>query len=249
MTYDPEWRSKGMPSPGIPGNPNWTKGISGNPAGRPRTSREGKKVQERTKESLVAMAEFAVEQQAEKEYRSSLELLLDFANDSKIQPSLRISAAAAAAPYEYAKKSAVPPPQFVETPIDLPNLQSAEEAETFLLNLSKRVAAGELDFLSTEQVCSRVQSWINSVRHGQELELKRLASVDTGPQNITISGGLPTMPGLENVVMPRLNGHGHDLLEHEASPSPPAPQTGAPSAPDDRRGTSASLNIVSDRDN
>ena len=239
MTYDPEWRSKGMPSPGIPGNPNWTKGISGNPAGRPRTSREGKKVQERTKECLTAMAEFAVERQAEKEYRNSLELLLDFANDPKIQPSLRISAAAAAAPYEYAKKSSVPPPQYVEIPIDLPNFQSVQEAEFFLLNLSKRVAAGELDFLSTERVCSRVQNWINSVRHGQELELKRLASVDTGPQNITISGGLPTMPGLENVVMPKLNGHGHDLLEHEASPSPPAPPAGAPSTQDDRRTYSA----------
>jgi len=236
MVYDPDWRAKGMPSPGVPGNPYWTKGVSGNPAGRPRT-RESKKVQERTKECLTAMAEFAVERQAEKEYRNSLELLLDFANDPKIQPSLRISAAAAAAPYEYAKKSSVPPPQYVEIPIDLPNFQSVQEAEFFLLNLSKRVAAGELDFLSTERVCSRVQNWINSVRHGQELELKRLASVDTGPQNITISGGLPTMPGLENVVMPHLNGHGHDLLEHEASPSPPAPQAGAPS--DDRRGGSA----------
>jgi hypothetical protein len=235
-----------MPSPGVVGNPNWKPGVSGNPAGRPRTSVDSKKVRERVQESLATVADFVVE--AEKEYKSSLELLIDFANDPKIQHSLRISAAAAAAPYEYAKKSSVPPPQYVETPIELPNFQSVEEAESFLLNLSKRVAAGELDFLSTEQVCSRVQNWINSVRHGQELELKRLASIDTGPQNITISGGLPTMPGLENVVMPRLNGNGRDLLEHEASPSPLAPQAGGPSAQVDRRGSSADLNVVSDRE-
>jgi hypothetical protein len=154
--------------------------------------------------------------------KDALEILAEFANDPKIQPSLRISAANALAPYQHGKKAAVPPPQYVTHLIDVPDFETIEQAEDFLKQLSRRVARKELDFQSTEEVSARIQNWIDSRRHGQELELKRIAQdVHPDGQVIRIEGGMPTMPGCENLIMPhQLSPNGSGLLEHEPAVPP-----------------------------
>ena len=69
--------------------------------------------------------------------------------------------------------------------------------------LTARVGAAEIDFQSAEVVSSRVQGWINSKRQGEELELKKLnAGQETGEHFIKIQGGMPIMPGCEQLIMP-----------------------------------------------
>jgi hypothetical protein len=162
------------------------------------------------------MAEFVVDNECT--YSVPVQLLIAFSMCQTVQDSLRISAAAAAAPYIQARFQAIPPPQYVNTQIKVPDFQSAEQAEHFLLNLAKQVALGELDFQSANEVASRILAWINSKRYGEELELKRLtAGQDTGEQTIHVTGGLPPLPGT-NITMPQFNGHAHaELL-------PPVPQ-------------------------
>jgi hypothetical protein len=169
--------------------------------------------------SLTALAEFIAE--AETVPRDSLEILIDFANSDKIPASLRISAAAAAAPYQHAKKAAVPGPQYLHTSITVPAFQSIEEAETFLHELSQREGRKELESQSVATISARVQAWISNKRADQELELKHIAQdIHTGPQTISIEGGMPSLPGT-NITMPhQLNGNGHGLLTIDnASPT------------------------------
>jgi hypothetical protein len=203
------WREEGLPSPGAVGNPNWQPGVSGNPTGRTRTTAPGKTTQKRIKESLTALAEHVA--QAPATPRSAVQILQDFANDPKISTSLRISAASAVAPYEQSKFLSVPGPVYLHSQIDVPIFDTLEAAESFLLSLSQREAAGELETASVQTVTERVRLWIQSKRNGQELELKKItAGHDVSETTIRIEGGLPPLPGT-NVTMPQLNGHnGYD---------------------------------------
>jgi hypothetical protein len=133
------------------------------------------------------------------------------------------------APYYRPRLGVVDAPKYVTTPIEVPAFTSCEQAEDFLLQLSQREAAQELDSDSVVLVSARVLDWIRSKRAGQELELKRLqADVSDQPQVIKITGGLPELPGT-NVTMPTLNGHqGPELtapaqgpvIEHQPAKDP-----------------------------
>jgi hypothetical protein len=206
------------------GNPNWYKGQpSANPLGRPKGTGEGKKVRNAREQSLTALAEHVAEQPHEP--RSAVQILQDFANDKSIPTSLRISAAAAAAPYERPKLLPVPGPVYLHSQIDIPAFACIEDAEAFLLTLSQREAAGELETASVQTVSDRVRAWIQSKRTGEELALKKYtAGNETGEQVVRIEGGLPTLPGT-NVTMPQLNGHnGYD--PNGLLPPPNASTTG-----------------------
>ena len=192
------------------GNPKWKPGVSGNPAGRPRSSLDSYKVRKVRQEALVAMAEHVAETPTQ--LRTSVQILQEFANDKAIPTSLRISAAAAAAPYETPRLMSVPPPIYLYSQVEIPEFIDIAEAEAFLLILSKREAAGELETASAAIIYERVRGWIQQKRADQEIELKRLnAGQETGEQIIRISGGLPQLPGT-NVTMPHeLASNGHVL--------------------------------------
>ena len=116
-------------------------------------------------------------------------------SDETIPATARAMIANQIAPYCRAKLGIMEPAKFVQTPIEVPDFQTVEEAEAFLIQLAQRVAAQELDTESTEQVSARVLDWIHSKRAGQELEIKRLnASQDIGSQTIHITGSLPSLP-------------------------------------------------------
>jgi hypothetical protein len=166
------------------------------------------------------MAEFVAETSPDNgpDTRNSVQILLDFARCEKIQPSLRIAAASAAAPYQFAKKSHTL--TRVSTPIEVPDFQSVEGAEDFVKQLMQRVGAGELDFQSTNEISTRIQTWINSKRAGVDLDIKRLSHADvTGNQIIKIEGGLPTLPGT-TITMPAINGHNNHSDGRELPPQP-----------------------------
>jgi hypothetical protein len=201
-------------------------GISGNPNGRPKGTFGPRKIEEVVQESLVTLAEHVAEQALTQKPRTAIEILLGFANDSKIATALRISAASAAAPYVHSRKQATPVPIYVAHAVGVPDFETIEDAESFLLNMSQKVAAGELDLLSAEQIATRIREWISSCRQGEELELKRLAAtVDPNP-TIRIEGGLPPLPGCD-IIMPELNQA--PAIESEPNIlSPPNPEPADP---------------------
>lgn len=226
-----------MPWPG--GNPNWKKGVSGNPKGRPLGC-GGKHAQMAAQNALEIMAEWMAENYSfsdragDERLKESTRILLTFARDSKVPTAVRIAAAAAAAKSE---------PQFPYSPINIPSFTSIKEAEDFKLSLSQREARRELDSDSVSTAISRVNEWIKDQRDDnyefradEELRIKLEAQGAAREIAIRIEGGLPALPGTQ-VIMPgdappKLNGaNGHaPVIDHQPTnesiqQEPPAGET------------------------
>jgi hypothetical protein len=201
----------------------WKPGQSGNRNGRPRYAYhwDGHKIVEEDKTEYNNYKS-AIQRD---EYRKVAEGLnlddpIEFQHkammDSTLPIGLRVAIAQNIAPYCHPRIGLLSMPRYVETPIEVPQLQSIEEPEAFLLTLSRRVGAGELDIDSASEIILHVQGWINSRRHGEELEIKRLnADASAAPPVIRIEGGMPELPGT-NIIMPT---QGPSVLEHEPTPA------------------------------
>jgi hypothetical protein len=182
-------------------------GESGNPAGRPKGSRN--KRTEKIFEELEARGD-----------KDPIDVLSDIVTNGT-SPELKVQAANILAPYKHSKRGALPPPRFVEEPIEVPNFSTVEEAEAFLADIAQRAGKGELELQSATDVSNLVRNWLPSKHARTGLDLKVAQSGGLGDQIIQIVGGLPRIPGCENLIMPQLaNGH---TINGEASPSPPEP--------------------------
>ena len=209
------WKEEGLPSPGVVGNPNWYKGQpSANPNGRPRSRIDSKKVQKVRTEALTAVAEFVAADPTvagtPTEPRSAVQILRDFANDPNVQTSLRISAAAAAAPYEQPKLLAVPDPVFLDTQIVLPRPEPStiDQMNANIWHIHQLKLSGQIDREWGDNLINDQRALGNNI-----IDQNKLAASTgdtTGEQIIRIQGGLPTLPGCEALLMPQLNGNGHD---------------------------------------
>ena len=138
-------------------------------------------------------------------HRDALETLSYLQHNEQIEPGLRIAAASALAPYCHPKMQATPTPRFVENPIDVPDFERIQDAEAFLAKLPVRVARGELDFQSAQELCVMTNLWIQTQYQREELLLKTNPPAERD-STITVVGGLPSLPGT-NIEMPQLNGH------------------------------------------
>jgi hypothetical protein len=185
----------------------WKPGQSGNPNGRPRAAYhwDGEKIVEDNTidyeqyKSAITRAEYRkaakglkLDDPIEFQHRAMM--------DDTLPIGLRVAIAQNIAPYCHPRIGLVTMPRYVETPIEVPEFQTIEDAEAFLLTISRRVGAGELDVDMTAEVTTIIRAWINSKRQGQELELKFRAAIPTDT-TIRIEGGLPPLPGT-NVIMP-----------------------------------------------
>lgn len=133
-------------------------------------------------------------------------------------PFLQVQAAAALAPYCHPKLQATPTPQFVD-PIEVPDFTSVEIAEFFLGKIAVLVARGELDIQSGLELSALTKAWLDTQYASKGLDLKAMSQNATeGEQTISISGGLPALPGT-NITMPHLtNGHAQfQLLEQQTT--------------------------------
>jgi hypothetical protein len=86
--------------------------------------------------------------------------------------SLKIAAAAALAPYAHPKLQSIPTPRFIENPIDVPDFQTVEIAESFLAKVTVLTARGELDFQSALELSTMAKAWIETqyAKHGLDLK-------------------------------------------------------------------------------
>ncbi len=85
------------------------------------------------------------------------------------------------------------------------------------------VARGELDIQSGLELSALTKAWLDTQYASKGLDLKAMSQNATeGEQTISISGGLPALPGT-NITMPQLNGHknqpGYLLQAQTTNPS------------------------------
>jgi hypothetical protein len=205
-------------------------GQSGNPKGYngPRHTSNRHRVHREVAEQIKALG-----------HKDALLTLSEIQNDPTKDDNLRVSAAGLLAPFQHPKLQAIPTARFIENPIDVPDLQTIEDAESFLAKIAVSTARGELDFQSALELSTIVKAWIDSKNAHTTIDLKAVAQNATdGDQVIRIEGGLPSLPGT-NVTMPRLehgaNVNGYPLLEpstlnpstidgvHEATPNESSP--------------------------
>jgi hypothetical protein len=145
--------------------------------------------------------------------------------DDKVPVGLRATIAAAIAPYYRPRLGIMAPPRMMEVQVQVPNFQTIEEAEAFLIQITSLVGSGELGLQSALDLSTLVRTWISARHADAELEIKRANSGrNVGDSVIRIVGGLPRLPGT-NITMPgdepahQYNGHALELdpatvLEH-----------------------------------
>jgi hypothetical protein len=189
-------------------------GVSGNPNGRPVGTRN-KKTERIFRE---------LEKRGDKDPADFLSSIVTNEGEPK---DLRVRAPDMLLPYKYGKMGTIPPPRFVEEPIEVPDFQTVEEAEDFLADIAKRAGAGELELQSATDVSNLVRNWLLSKHARTGLDLKVAASGANGDSIIHIVGGLPTLPGCEKMIMPDLGAkNGHELPA--PSPAEPTPTESVP---------------------
>jgi hypothetical protein len=184
-------------------------GVSGNPNGRPKGARN-----RRTQEVLDL-----IQGRGDKDPLDALSEIVTTNQDANIVAT----ASNILAPYLHSKKSTLPPKRYVEEVIEVPDFQSIDQAQDFQKDLARRAAAGELELQVAQDISALIGHWIRSRQDSIELDLKVQAAGGSGEQIIRIEGGLPVMPGHEQLIMP-VNGHTLELNgQGSALPAPDEP--------------------------
>ena len=182
------------------GNPDWKPGVGGNPNGRPRGSQN-----RRTAEAVKHLIDGGG--------KDPLDRLSELVSDP--DPGIAAQASSILVQYYYSKNSPRPEPRYIitEAPLDLPKMDSLANAVARIAAIQTAVAENRLDVLSGQDLIAMAESYIRGLNQleVQELQERLLAveaSIANNPQAQLphIEGGLPTPPGFENVIMPRING-------------------------------------------
>jgi hypothetical protein len=130
-------------------------------------------------------------------------------------PELKVTAANYLTPYLHSKRSvAAPAPRYIDSPVQVPEFQSVDQAEAFLATLPVMLGRGELDSQTALELSTLTRAWISARYEREELQLKISAQGGPSNQTIRIEGGLPPLPGTD-VIMPEINGHTTDVLDLE----------------------------------
>jgi hypothetical protein len=162
----------------------YAKGQSGNPAGRPKGSKN-----KRTKlifDEIKRRGDIDL-----------LDLLSEIVSARHCDLALRIQAANALAPYKHGR---APTRAYINPAIAMDVPQSVEEAEKYLGLVAKMVATGELDRQAGLEVAKLLESWV-AVRAERDKQ-------GGSTVMITITGGLPPLPmgpGDAGIIMPTLS--------------------------------------------
>ena len=144
-------------------------------------------------------------------HKDALETLSYLQHNEQIEPVLRIAAASALAPYCHPKMQATPTPRFIELQLDVPEFTHVSEAEDFLAKIAIQVARGVLDIQQGQELSAMIKDWISIQYAKEELQFK-ISPPETRDTTITITGGLPALPGTNirrdiNDERPLTNGH------------------------------------------
>jgi hypothetical protein len=182
-------------------------GHTNNPNGRPPGSRN-----KRTQEILDL-----IQERGDKDPLDALSNIVTTNQD----PAIVAQASSILAPYLHSKRSvAAPAPRYIDSPVQVPEFQSVDQAETFLASLPVLLGRGELDSQTALELSTLTRAWISARHEREELQLKiannRSLSADT---TIRIEGGLPPLPGCD-IIMPEINqGTNGHTIDHIPAPA------------------------------
>ena len=172
----------------IPTAGSWKEGQSGNPNGRPIGARN---------KYTAAIVQYL----QENNIQDPLVTLAQLQQNSQDE-GIRATAANMLAVYIHPKRGAIPTPpspQFMEEAISLPRPTSISQATDNIARLSEMKAQGQLDFATADSLINDNRIILDALVD----EAKLLAAAGGSPeQTIYIEGGMPTMPGHENLIMP-----------------------------------------------
>ena len=118
---------------------------------------------------------------------------------------LRLAASNYLLPYLYAKRGAVPTPRYIDEPIQLPEPTTIEQANKNIAYISNLKAQGLIDLDFANSLIADNTTIANNLIAEEELRFK-INPPETRDTTIRIEGGLPQLPGCENLIMPVLNG-------------------------------------------
>jgi hypothetical protein len=202
-------------------------GHTNNPNGRPPGSRN-----KRTQEILDA-----IKSRGDKDPLDFLSEVIT--SNNTYSPELKVTAANYLTPYLHSKRSvAAPAPRYIDSPVQVPEFQSVDKAETFLASLPVMLGRGELDSQTALELSTLTRAWISARHEREELQMKQIAQ-GHGVETIRIEGGLPPLPGTD-IIMPVIDGGlNGKTIDHEPRPaieaadqSTPAQETNAGPAED-----------------
>jgi hypothetical protein len=181
-------------------------GQSGNPNGRKPGTRN-----KRTEEIFSRL-----EARGDKDPADFLSEVVTSESEPK---ELRVQAANFLMPYKYGKRGVIPVARFIPDQIEVPDFQTVAQAEAYLASIPVLFGKGEIDSQSALELSQLTKNWLDAIYARQDYELKVQAQGGGSEQHITISGGLPSLPGCNIIGLggeehtPRMNGHnGHGAV-------------------------------------
>jgi hypothetical protein len=183
-------------------------GESGNPKGRPPGSK-----------NKVTLELFKIAK--ERGYKHPVLYLIEVVNDEKAAPERRDTCAIAAAPYMTLKMGTAAAPRYLEEQVEVPDFQTVAQAEEYLASIPVLLGKGEIDSQSALELSQLTKNWLDAIYARQDYDLKLQAQGGGSDQHITISGGLPSLPGCNIIGMggeehtPRVNGHNGPVIDHQ----------------------------------
>jgi hypothetical protein len=146
------------------------------------------------------------------------DLLSSIVTNNQEPKELRIQAAGLLMPYKYSKCGTAPVQVYIDVPLDTPEFTHLSDAEQFLAKVAALVAHGQLDFQAGQDLSALAKNWIDAQYAREELAIKQYNAGSTEhEQTIRIEGGLPVLPGCENLIMPQLE-HGPVTNGHALEP-------------------------------
>lgn len=201
------------------GDTRYQPGETGNPSGRPIGSRNKRTtlivqqiINSGNKDPLVTLSELQA---------------------NSTDEGIRATAANMLAPFLHSKLTATPAPRFIETTeLVLPPLDFLEHAVQSIAVIETAVAANQLDVQSAQDLIGMINAYIAGKNIMEVAELQdrlyvleqAIAAQPSSTQLLHVEGGLPSLPGTNITMPPRLNGLGQRAL-------PPSAALGEPEAP------------------
>src|SRR5262245_9364847 len=134
------------------------------------------------------------------------DLLSSIVTNNEEPKELRIQAAGLLMPYKYGKHGSIPAPRYIDEPIQLPEPTTIEQANKNIAYISNLKAQGLIDLDFANSLIADNTTIANNLIAEEELKFK-IYPPEQQDQRIVISGGLPQLPGCENLIMPQLDGH------------------------------------------
>ena len=139
---------------------------------------------------------------------------------------LKLQAANFLLPYLYPKRGAVATSRYIDEPVQLPEPVTIEQANKNIAYISNLKAQGLIDLDFANSLIADNTTIANNLIAEEELRFK-ITPPETRDTTIRIEGGLPQLPGCENLIMPVLNGSSvrEQLLTAPTDVIPPDPST------------------------